>query len=164
MVDKLMVSKLEAPIVGALAPDFTLPSTAGRDVTLSEYRGVSSVLLAFFPLAFTSTCTAELCGFGAELSEFESADAVIFGVSVDSIPTLAEFKAKHDLSVDLLSDFRRDVSRLYGTLLDGPFFSSRSYFVIDRQGVLQWAFTEENLGDKRSNEELLRILHSIRQG
>jgi peroxiredoxin len=97
------------PAVGAAAPDFTLPSTAGTDVTLSGLRG-RNVLLAFFPLAFTKTCTVEMCAFSEDYSQFQSADTVVLPISVDSVPTLKEFKAKERLSVDLLSDFKRDVT------------------------------------------------------
>lgn len=111
------------PRPGEAAPDFTLPSTAGTDVTLSDFRGASAVLLAFFPLAFTSVCTAELCAFTADSATFDGVDATVLGISVDSIPTLNEFKAKHGIGIDLLSDFRREVCRTYGTLLDDLYFS-----------------------------------------
>ncbi len=152
---------LTPPRVGEAAPDFTLPSTAGQDVTLSSLRGRSNVLLAFFPMAFTGTCTAEMCGFTEDFSEYESANTTVFGISVDSIPTLNEFKTKNGISVNLLSDFRREVSRAYGTLLEDHFFSSRSYFIVDKEGVLRWSFTEAQLGDKRENEELLRQLKEL---
>ena len=85
--------------VGDPAPDFTLPSTAGSDVTLSSFEGSSNVLLAFFPLAFTGTCTAEMCEFTTDLTKFESANAKVLGISVDSTPTLNEFKAKHGITI-----------------------------------------------------------------
>ncbi len=113
------------PVVGQPAPDFTLPSTAGKDVTLSSYRGDSHVLLAFFQLAFTGPCTAELCAFSTDYAQFEVLGCRVLPISVDSIPTLKEFKAKERMSVDLLSDFKREVCRLYGTLLEDKFFSRR---------------------------------------
>lgn len=146
------------PAPGDRAPDFTLPSTAGHDVTLSAFRGQANVLLAFFPLAFTRVCTAELCDF----TEFAAVDARVFGISVDSIPTLKEFRAKHDIRVDLLSDFKREVCRRYGTLLEDQFFSKRAYFVIDRDGVIRWSFVERELGHKRANSELLDQLAALR--
>lgn len=147
--------------VGAEAPDFTLPSTAGEQVTLASFRGASNVLLAFFPLAFTGTCTAELCDFGQDLPQFTASGTTVLGISVDSVPTLKEFQAKYEIGIDLLSDFKRDVSRAYGTLLADPFFSSRSYFIIDKHGVVRWTFTEEDLGNKRSNDELLAQLDAL---
>ena len=109
-----------APQVGDLAPDFTLPSTAGLDVTLSSLRGRTNALLAFFPLAFTSTCTAELCAFSEDFDRFASAGTVVLPISVDSVPTLREFKAKHGMKVDLLSDFKRTVARACTTFGNSP--------------------------------------------
>lgn len=149
------------PRVGDPAPDFTLPSTAGTDVTLSGFRARKNVLLAFFPLAFTSTCTAENCSFSESFDAFDGADTVVFPISVDSVATLKEYKAKYAMRQDLLSDFKRDVCRRYGTLLDDKFYSSRAYFVIDRQGVLRWQHTEAKLGDRRDDAELLRVIRSL---
>src|SRR5919112_4418391 len=112
------------PTPGSPAPDFTLPSTAGVDVTLSKLRG-RNVLLAFFPLAFTRVCTQEMCSFSEDYGRFQAANTVVLPISVDSVPTLREFKAKDRISVDLLSDFKREVSRRYGTLMEDKFFSNR---------------------------------------
>jgi glutaredoxin-dependent peroxiredoxin len=148
------------PAVGSTAPDFTLPSTAGTDVTLSGLRG-RNVLLAFFPLAFTKTCTTELCAFSEDYSQFQGANTVVLPISVDSVPTLKEFKAKERMSVDLLSDFKRDVSRRYGTLLEDKFFSNRAYVLIDRNGVVRWTFAEDTPSTRRENAELLERLRAI---
>jgi peroxiredoxin len=142
------------PAVGSVAPDFTLPSTAGGTVTLSSLRG-QNVLLAFFPLAFTGTCTAELCAFSNEFDQFKSADTVVLPISVDSVPTLKEFKAKERMTVDLLSDFKREVSRLYDVLLEERFFSKRAYILIDKEGIVRWTHVEAELGHRRDNAELL---------
>jgi peroxiredoxin len=150
-----------SPVVGDPAPAFTLPSTSGTDVTLAQFRGKSNVLLAFFPLAFTSTCAAEMCSFSEDVARFEGADAVVLPISVDSIPTLREFKLKEQLTVDLLSDFKRDVCRAYGTLLEEKFFSRRAYFLIDKQGVLRWAHTEAELGHRRDDDELLAQIAAL---
>ena len=149
------------PAVGNAAPDFTLPSTAGRDVTLSAFRGSSNVILAFFPLAFTSVCTRELCDFTQDFSDFEGVNATVLGISVDSIPTLKAFQAANGIAIDLLSDFKRDVSRRYGTLIPEAFFSSRAYFVIDKQGTVRWSHVEAELGQKRENGELLEVLAKL---
>ena len=149
------------PAIGAPAPDFTLPSTAGTDVTLSSLRG-RNVLLAFFPLAFTSTCTREMCAFSEDLGQFQDEDTVVLPISVDSVPTLREFKAKEHLTVDLLSDFRREVSRRYGTLLEDKFFSNRAYVLVDRDGVVRWTFAEETPRTRRENAELLQQLRALR--
>jgi peroxiredoxin len=148
------------PPVGSQAPDFTLPSTADVDVTLSQLRG-RNVLLAFFPLAFTKTCTQELCAFSEDYAQFQSANTVVLPISVDSVPTLKEFKAKERMTVDLLSDFKRDVSRRYRTLLEDKFFSNRAYVLIDRNGVVRWTFTEDTPGTRRENAELLQQLRAL---
>jgi peroxiredoxin len=148
------------PPVGRPAPDFTLPSTSGSDVTLSALRG-KNVLLAFFPLAFTRVCTTEMCAFSEDDERFRTADAVVLPISVDSVPTLREFKAKEHLTVDLLSDFKREVSRRYGTLLEDRFFSNRAYVLIDRDGVVRWTFLEETPGSRRENDELLEKLRAL---
>ena len=148
------------PAPGTPAPDFTLPSTSGASVTLSELKG-KKVLLAFFPLAFTGTCTAELCAFSEDNVRFTDENTVVLPISVDSIPTLKEFKAKDRISIDLLSDFKREVSRRYGTLNEERFFSNRAYVLIDRQGVVRWTHVEENNSNRRENAELLEQLKTV---
>jgi peroxiredoxin len=145
------------PSAGAPAPDFTLPSTAGQMVTLSGLRG-KNVLLAFFPLAFTGTCTAELCAMSEDYGKFQSGNTVVLPISVDSVPTLKEFKAKERLAVDLLSDFKREVSRLYGVLNEEKFFSNRAYILIDRNGVIRWTHQEATNSERRENSEILAEL------
>jgi peroxiredoxin len=148
------------PAVGSPAPDFTLPSTADVDVTLSQLRG-RNVLLAFFPLAFTKTCTAEMCAFSEDYAQFQTANTVVLPISVDSVPTLKEFKQKERIAVDLLSDFKREVSRLYGTLLEDKFFSNRAYVLIDQNGVVRWTFLEHTPGTRRENVEILQQLRTL---
>jgi peroxiredoxin len=149
------------PAVGSPAPDFTLPSTNGSDVSLSALRG-RNVLLAFFPLAFTSTCTQELCDMRDDWDQFTSADTVVIPISVDSTATLGEFKRKYELKSDLLSDFKRDVARTYGVLHQERFFANRAYFLIDRTGVVRWAHVEANPSQKRSNDEIFAQIDAIR--
>lgn len=152
---------VSTPRVGEPAPDFTLPSTGGTDIHLSAFRGDKNVLLAFFPLAFTSVCTAELCDFNLDLDKFAGRGAVILPISVDSVPTLKEYKAKLGLGMDLLSDFKRDVCRAYGTLMDDKFYSRRAYFLIDRAGRLAWAHVETENKQRRQDDELLAQIQSL---
>src|SRR6476646_8104045 len=142
------------PRVGTQAPDFTLPSTSGERITLSQLRG-KPVLIAFFPLAFSSTCTAELCEMRDDWSEFESRGVVVLPISVDSTYSLKEYKQKYSMTVDLQSDFKREVSIRYGVLNEERFFSNRAYFLIDAQGVVRWTHVEENPSLKRTNQEIL---------
>ncbi|MEO7713269.1 MAG: redoxin domain-containing protein [Gemmatimonadaceae bacterium] len=150
----------DVPAVGSPAPDFTLPSTSGQAVTLSGLRG-QNVLLAFFPLAFTSTCTEELCDMRDDWSEFARANTVVLPISVDSTPTLGEFRSKFSLTADLLSDFKRDISRRYGVLIEDRFFSTRAYFLIDRDGIIRWEHVEANPSHKRTNAELLEQVRAL---
>ena len=149
------------PAIGSVAPDFTLLNDQRKPVTLSSFRGSKNVVLAFFPWAFTSTCTAELCDFGTDYSHFASAETVVFGISCDSFYALREFKAKEKMTVDLLSDDRRTVSKAYGVLIEELFVSSRAYVIIDKQGIIRWAHNEAELGHKRSNAELLAELQKL---
>lgn len=148
------------PAIGTQAPEFTLPSTSGT-ASLGAIRANGFVLLAFFPLAFTSTCTAEMCAFTEDYSQFEGRGVTVLGISVDSVPTLKEYRAKHAISVDLASDFRREVSRAYGVLNDEKFCSNRSYFLVDKSGTVRWSHVEGNNGQRRENAELVAAIESV---
>lgn len=145
----------KVPQAGDVAPDFTARSTSGDIVSLSSFRGKRNVLLAFFPLAFTSTCTEELCDFTRDELDFRKLDVEILPISVDAVASLKAFKAHDHISTELLSDFKRDVSRAYGVLDEDKFHSKRSYFLIDKQGIVRWSHVEEHNGLKRPNDELL---------
>ena len=142
----------KVPQAGDVAPDFTAKSTAEEMVTLSSFRGKRNVLLAFFPLAFTSTCTEELCDFTRDQFNFGELDVEIIPISVDAVPSLRAFKAHDHISTDMVSDFKRDISRAYGVLDETKFHSKRSYFLIDKQGIVRWSQVEEHNGLKRSND------------
>jgi peroxiredoxin len=94
--------------------------------------------------------------------EFATDDLVVVPISVDSTPTLKEFKAKYTFHSDFLSDFKRDVARLYGVLLEDRFYSNRAYFLIDKEGILRWVHVEENPSEKRTNAELLEQINTLR--
>ncbi|MCU0360694.1 MAG: redoxin domain-containing protein [Bacteroidia bacterium] len=133
------------------APDFTLHNTAKAEISLSAQKGKHVVLL-FFPLAFTSTCTAELCAVRDTLSTYNALNATVFGISVDSLFTLGKFKEEQKLNFDLLSDFNKTVSEAYGCLypefvLGMKGVSKRAAFVIDKEGVLRYAEVLEKASD-----------------
>jgi peroxiredoxin len=157
----LELENAPVPEVGAPAPEFTLRSANGHDVTLSSYRNHKPVLLAFFPLAFTSTCTAEMCAFNEDVDAFAATGVEILPISVDSTASLREYRAKYNLSVDLLSDFRRTTSAAYGVLLEDKFYSKRAYFLIDTDGIVRWAHVEEQTRDRRDNAEILRRIREL---
>jgi mycoredoxin-dependent peroxiredoxin len=148
------------PAVGERAPDFTLASTSGEKVTLSSLRG-KPVLLAFFPLAFTSTCTAEQCEMRDDDEQFVARGVTVLPISVDSTASLKEYKAKHGMKVHLLSDFRRDVSRLYGVLLEDRYYSNRAYFLLDGEGVIRWEHVETNPSHRRPDSEILAAIDRL---
>ena len=136
---------------GNTAPDFTLKNTDGEEVTLSEQYGDNNVVLLFFPLAFTSVCTEELCHTRDNLKDFEELDAKVFAISVDSFFTLKEFKKSQELNFQLLSDFNKDTAKSYGALYEDFLgfkgVAKRSAFVIDKQGTIQYAEVLEDAGN-----------------
>jgi glutaredoxin-dependent peroxiredoxin len=137
--------------VGQPAPAFTLFSSDKKEVSLTDYNGKNVVLL-FFPMAFTSVCTAELCDMRDNLHVYQSLNAEILAVSVDSPFTLAKFKEEQNLPFPLLSDFNKEASTAYGALYENFVFnmhgvSKRAAFVIDSNGVIQYAEVLENAGN-----------------
>jgi len=151
----------DSPQVGELAPVFTAPSTSGSDVSLSSFRGKRNVLLAFFPLAFTGTCTKELVCFTEDFDQFAVKGVEILPISVDATPSLKEFKNKLQMKTDLLSDFKRDVSRAYGVLNEERFYSNRAYFLIDTDGRVRWSYVERKNGERRDNSEILAAIELL---
>ena len=136
--------------VGQPAPDFTLYNTEKQEVKLSDQRG-QNVLLLFFPLAFTSVCTAELCDVRDNLKIYEGFNAKPFGISVDSLFSLKKFKEEQNLNFELLSDFNKETSKTYGALYETFGFgmqgvTKRAAFVIDENGIIQYAEVLENAG------------------
>lgn len=154
------VESRAVPAVGQEAPDFTLASTSGEKVTLSALRG-HPVLIAFFPLAFTSTCTAELCEMRDDHDQFARRGVTVLPISVDSTATLKEYRAKHGFHVHMLSDFRRDVSRLYGVLLEAKYYSNRAYFLVDSTGIMRWEHVESNASDRRLDAEIFDAIDAV---
>lgn len=149
------------PVVGQPAPDFTLPSTAGPEITLSSFRGKSNVLLAFVPAAFTGTCTAELCSFSENLDKYQKGNTQVLPISVDQVPSLKAWKEKEKMKVNPLADVRRETSRAYGVLNEREYRSRRSYFLVDTQGVLRWSYIEEHNGLRRPDEEILQEIGKL---
>ncbi|NGP89074.1 peroxiredoxin [Fodinibius halophilus] len=126
---------------GSKAPDFTLQNTEGEQVTLSDFRGDKNVVILFFPLAFSGTCTKELCTTRDNMKLYDSLDAKVIGISIDSFFTLKEFKKAENLNFTLLSDFNKEASKAYGVLNDDYFgmkgVANRASFVVDKQGIIQ---------------------------
>lgn len=137
--------------VNTKAPDFKLFNTDKKEITLSDNEG-KHVLLLFFPLAFTSTCTAELCSIRDNYSIYNNLNTIVYGISVDSLFTLAKFKSDQNLNFELLSDFNKTASKDYNCLYNDFVFgmkgvSKRAAFVIDKDGKIQYSEILENAGE-----------------
>jgi peroxiredoxin Q/BCP len=116
------------PKVGDFAPDFQLPSTRGKDITLKEFHG-KDVILYFYPKDDTPGCTAEACSFRDHESDLSKQQAVILGVSTDSIESHGKFKSKHDLNFPLLADETADVAKMYGVWKEKNLYGRRTWGV-----------------------------------
>jgi peroxiredoxin Q/BCP len=128
------------PVIGKPAPDFTLPSTTGENVTLRQFKGKKTVILYFYPKDETPGCTKEACEFRDHFTEFEKHNTVILGVSTDPMETHLRFRDKQKLPFPLLSDEDAAVSKLFGVYkmknLYGKKYMGieRTTFVIDKTG------------------------------
>jgi len=136
---------------GKPAPNFSLFDTDKKKLSLSDFSG-KNVLLLFFPQAFTSTCTKELCAVRDDISRYSNANAQVIGISVDSVFTLKKYKEDQHYDFPFLSDFNKEVSALYGCLydewiLDMKGVSKRSAFIIDKTGILRYAEVLEIAGE-----------------
>ena len=151
---------------GVSAPDFSLFDSDKKQVTLSAQKGKNVVLL-FFPLAFTGTCTAELCSVRDNIATYNNTNAVVFGISVDSLFTLEKYKAEQGLNFGLLSDFNKEASTAFGVLYDTfPAFgmlgvSKRAAFVIDAEGVVKYAEVCPTPGDLPSFDAIAATLAGL---
>jgi peroxiredoxin len=148
-----------------LAPDFSLFDSDKNDLRLSDQKG-KNVLLLFFPLAFTSTCTKELCSIRDNISFYNQVTATVWGISVDSIYTLKKFKEEQKLNFPLLSDFNKEVSRAYNSLYEEFGFrmkgvSKRSAFIVDKAGILQYSEILENAGEVPDFTKIGKILTDL---
>jgi peroxiredoxin len=153
---------------GQQAPDFTLFSDQNEAYSLADERGGKSTVLLFFPGAFTSVCTAEMCTVNEDLASYKDLDANVVGISTDSPFVLAEFKKQNDLDFPLLSDHDGQVSDSYGAKYDHDFtdmkldrISKRSAFVIDSKGTVRYAEVLENAGKQPDFEAIKSTLNEI---
>lgn len=150
---------------GDKAPDFTVFSSDKKQVSLSDYKEGNLVIL-FFPMAFTSVCTKELCAMRDSIADYNRLNASVVGISVDSPFTLDRFKAEQQLNFPLLSDFNKEVSSAYGALYSEFVFgmkgvSKRAAFVIDKTGTVQYAEVLESAGDLPSFENVRNTLAQL---
>lgn len=151
--------------IGQAAPDFTLFDSDKNPVKLSEQKG-NNVLLLFFPQAFTSVCTKELCAVRDNIALYNNANAKVFGISVDSVFTLAKFKEEQQFNFPLLSDFNKEVSESFDSIykdwiLNMKGVSKRSAFIIDKEGNIQYTEVLESAGDVPDFEKINTLLNSL---
>ena len=152
-------------IPGDKAPNFKLFSSDKQETSLADYRGKNVVLL-FFPLAFTSVCTTELCTMRDNIGMYGKLNAQILAVSVDSPQTLNKFREDQKLNFPLLSDFNKEVSRAYGSLYEEFVMgmkgvSKRSAFVIDKEGTVRYAEVLEKAGELPNFEAIKETLTAL---
>jgi peroxiredoxin len=150
--------------VGDKAPDFKLFSSALAAVSLSEYKG-KKLVIHFFPMAFTGTCTTQLCTLRDDFGYYEGMNAAVIGISVDSPFTLAKYKEDQAYQFPLLSDFNKEVSQSYGAFYDEFIFnlkgvSKRAAFVINEEGIITYAEILESAGDLPDFEAIKKALIS----
>lgn len=132
--------------VGSKAPDFTLKSKTATglvDISLSNNIGKKNTVILFFPLAFTSVCTTEMCDITAGLSQYSDMNADVIAISVDSPFAQEAWAQKEKISIKLASDLNKKTAEAYGTLLPDLIglgaVSARAAFVIDRNGIVQYS-------------------------
>lgn len=144
------------------APDFDLANQYGEHIRLSDYRGRKAVALVFFPLAFSSTCTGELCALRDNLDLFQSNGVELIGISVDSKATLRAWAEQEGYDFTLLADFwpHGAVAKEYGVFLEEKGFANRATFVIDRGGVIRASFITAP-GQARHLEEYRAALEEV---
>lgn len=155
--------------IGDDAPDFTVPLADGSvgSFTLSEHLDEAPLVLAFFPAAFTSTCTAEMCTFRDRLADFEAIDAAVYGISIDLPFTLNEFRRQHDLNFGLLSDANRELVDAYGVTMDSAWHgirdaAKRSVFVVDGDGTVTYTWVSDETGVEPDYDAIARATEDAR--
>ena len=149
-----------------IAPDFNLKNTEKNDIALSSYKG-KTVVLAFYPGAFTGVCDTEMCSLRDSMSSFNDLNATVLGISVDSPWANAEFAKKYEINFNLLSDYNRDVSKAYDMIfnglggLEGYECSNRGVLIIDREGLIQYRWVAENPGIEPNYSEIIEKVKSL---
>jgi peroxiredoxin Q/BCP len=149
---------------GKTAPDFTLPSSSGGEVTLSDLRG-KAVVLYFYPRDNTPGCTREACAFRDALGRIKRRGAVVLGVSPDSLSAHEKFKTQHKINFPLLSDTEKKVAKKYGAFGEKVMYGKkvkgmiRSTFVIDADGIVRKVFAKVKVDGH--DEQVLEALKAL---
>ena len=152
--------------IGDTAPAFTLKTTDKSDVSLADYSG-QTVILAFYPGAFTGVCDKEMCAFQDNMSKLNQSNTAVLGISVDSPWANAEFARKYNLEFSLLSDLDRDVVKAYDATFtglggfDGYMSANRVVIVIDGNGIVQHRWVAENPGVEPDYDAIVSFASSL---
>ncbi len=147
------------------APAFSLYASDKSKMSLADFKG-DNVVLLFFPLAFSSVCTEELCTMRDSLGEFTDLDARVMAISGDSVFSLEKFKEQEGLTFPLLSDFNQEVSRQYGALYEEFVMgmrgvSKRAAFVVDKEGVIRYAEVLDDAGKQPNYVAIKETLSTL---
>lgn len=152
--------------VGDKAPLFELPIAMDKTWKLSDTLGKQNIVVLFFPLAFSPTCHDELCSWRDGFREFKALDAAVVAISIDSPFVLNKWKEELQLPYPLLSDFNKTVAPAYGAFYEklGPLngVAKRSAFVIDKKGIVRYAWVSENPGVVPDIAEIKKVLDGLK--
>lgn len=153
--------------LGQRAPEFSLPDADKKTRSLGEFTRLGTVILAFFPFAFSGVCDKEMCAFRDGFGALQGAGAQLVGVSVDSSFSLKAFAQTYNLQFPLLSDFNKKVTKLYGVLQD-PWpglgykgVAKRATFVVDRKGVLRHRWVTEIPSEEPPYAEVVKAAQKL---
>jgi peroxiredoxin len=151
--------------IGQAVPAFKLFNSEKEEVSLSSFLG-KKVIIHFFPQAFTGVCTTQLCTMRDNLNYYTDLNAVVLGISVDSVFTLGKFKEEQNYNFSLLSDFNKEVAKAYDALYENWILNmngvaKRAAFVIDSNGILQYAEVLESAGDLPNFEAIKACVAQI---
>ena len=146
--------------IGDRAPDFTLPSQKGENVTLGQFLGKKNVVLYFYPKDESPGCTREACTFRDSYELFTDLDAEVIGVSADSVESHKAFAEHHNLPFTLLSDVDNAVRKLYGVASTLGIIPGRVTFIIDKKGVVRHVFSSQ-LQPEKHIEEAREVLKRL---
>ena len=153
----------EAPVAGTKAPDFTLKSQEGKNVSLHDFKG-KWVVLYFYPKDFTQGCTIEAHNFQADQAKYDQMNAAIVGVSVDTVDSHQEFCTKENLTFKLLADEKKEVVNTYGSVMNmGKMgdVAARNTFLVDPQGTIRQVFLKVN--PNPHSKEVLEALAQLQK-
>jgi len=153
-------------MIGQKAPLFTLKNSAKESVSLSDYAG-KTVIIAFYPGAFTGVCDKEMCALQENMAKLNAASAAVIGISVDSPWANAEFAKKYNLEFELLSDLDREVVTAYDAKftglggLEGYVSANRVIIIIDKAGTIQHRWVAENPGVEPDYDAIVSLAASL---